>query len=67
MLEFVAIPGDSTHTGIEPKSPALQADSLPLTLILTLTFWVCFIVYFLCQCGCVVVVVVGGLFVFLFI
>ena len=29
ILEYVAIPGDHPDLGIEPKSPALQADSLP--------------------------------------
>ena len=28
ILEWVAIPGDLTNPGIEPGSPALQADSL---------------------------------------
>ena len=28
MLPFPS-PGDPPHTGIEPRSPALQADSLP--------------------------------------
>ena len=31
ILEWVAISGDLPDPGIEPKSPALQADSLPLS------------------------------------
>ena len=33
VLEWVAFPspGDLPHSGIEPRSPALQADSLPLS------------------------------------
>ena len=30
------IPGDPPNPGIEPKSPALQADSLPTELLLLL-------------------------------
>ena len=29
MLEWVAMPGDLPNPGIEPRSPELQADSLP--------------------------------------
>ena len=29
ILEWVASPGDLPNPGIEPRSPALQADSLP--------------------------------------
>ena len=29
MLEWVAMPGDLPNPGIEPRSPTLQADSLP--------------------------------------
>ena len=29
ILEWIATPGDLPNPGIEPRSPALQADSLP--------------------------------------
>ena len=42
ILEWVVmlkIPGDLTNPGIEPGSPALQADSLPAELLQNVPVW----------------------------